>query len=154
MKFLNDLAGDNKIAFYLGLISLIVFLIMFFVSKKKRVPIFVGIADLVLQFVAIFFFAAFMIGLNKGEFSLTSLIFLVPLAISFFLTLRKPFPVWVKVFSVVAKLFFVLAGASVILLFIVLVISSFRKKEMGKSGLWEELKDIAKMGNDIGDSEP
>ncbi|MBQ6726583.1 MAG: hypothetical protein IJQ89_08410 [Bacteroidales bacterium] len=154
MKFLNDLAGDNKIAFYLGLISLIVFLIMFFVSKKKRVPIFVGIADLVLQFVAIFFFAAFMIVLNRGEFNLKWLIFLVPLAISIFLTLRKPFPVWVKVFSVVAKLFFVLAGASVILLFIVLVISSFRKKEMGKSGLWEELKDIAKMGNDIGDSEP
>ncbi len=154
MKILNDLAGDNKIAFYLGLISLIVFLIMFFVSKKKRIPIFVGIGDLVLQFVALIFFAVFMIGLNDGEFSLTSLIFLVPLAISAFLTLRKPFPVRHKVFSVVAKLLFVLSGASVILLFIVLIISLFRKKEMGKSGLWEELKDIAKTGNDIGDSEP
>ena len=155
MKILNDLAGDNKFAFYLGLVSLIVFLIMFLVSKKKRIPIFVGVVDLVLQCGAILFFAAFtMMAFDKGEFSLMALSFLAPLAVSVFLTFRKPFPAWVKVFSVVAKLFFVLAGASVILLFIILVISRFRKQDRDKASFWEELKDVAKMENNFGDSEP
>ena len=75
MNFLNDLAGDNKVAFYMGLVSLIVFLVMFFISKKKRVPIFVGVWDFVLDCVALVCFLIFMINVGKGEVKPLSFVF-------------------------------------------------------------------------------
>ena len=152
MNFLNDLAGDNKVAFYMGLVSLIVFLVMFFISKKKRVPIFVGVWDFVLDCVALVCFLIFMINVGKGEVKLLSFVFLVPLAISVFLSLRKPYSVGVKVFSIVGKAFFVLTGASLILLLIVLIISRMRK-ERSRTSFWEELKDIANTEYEGGDLE-
>ena len=131
---------------WIGVFSMIIFIILFRISKKKQAPIFMGVGDLIILIVALVTLSFVIQGTSMGEkFEIPYFILsLVLFFVSIFLTLRKPYALKDKIFSILSKLAFLLTGVCSVLLLLVWLVDASIRKEKGKSSLWQELKEISK----------
>lgn len=115
--------------FYMGLISLVVFFVLFRISYKKRIPIFFTIWDIVLLVISAIFMTFTIISIDQGDFSGIELVLaLIPFFISLFLTIRTSHPTNFKVISIICKLAFLLSAVVLFLILSILIFASKTKK--------------------------
>ena len=131
---------------WIGIFFVVLFIILFQISKRKMKPIFMGVGDLILLIVALVCFFAFIGTLMTSKEFQTPLLILsiVFFLISIFMTLRKPYSIQDKVFSICAKTVFILTGVSIIVLLVVWIGDAAIRKQKGKDSLWKELKEMSK----------
>ena len=141
-----------------GIVSLLIFFVMFRISYKKNYKIFIGIWDLVLLIVsAVAFVAAFVIPYYTEDVIwvvLSALLGAFTFGLSVRMSLKHCPTTSVKAISIIAKVAFL---SSVLILIIVIeYLRSQRKKELREKGYsnwdkfldyWDELKDLAYRGD-------
>lgn len=121
--------------FYMGLISLVVFFILFRISYKKRIPIFFTIWDIVLLVISAVFMTFTILSINQGNFSGILLVLaLIPFFISVFLTIRTSHPINFKVISIICKSAFLLSALVLFLITLTLLIADSSKERKDKYG--------------------
>ena len=141
-----------------GIVSLLIFFVLFRISYKKNYKIFIGIWDVVLLIVsAVAFVAAFAIPYYTEDVIwvvLSALLGAFTFGLSVRMSLKHCPTTSVKAISIVAKMAFL---SSVLILIIVIeYLRSQRKKELREKGYsnwdkfldyWDELKDLAYRGD-------
>lgn len=158
--------------FLLGIVSLIIFFILFRISYKKKLPIFIGVWDVVLLVVSAVFFAFYVNGNAIGESTATEslvllILSLIPFLGSMILTIKATNPLEMKILSIIAKCAFVLSALALLFILMFLFFTSKTKRtdslgrqmydERGHAEFtdtrawaklkkyWKEMKDLSRM---------
>ena len=159
----SDKDSNNRVLYVflvMGVISIVVFFVLFRISYKKRYPIIIGIWDLVLLVVSALALATALLLPSFSVDTIWAVISACVCALTFGISVHKSIKhcsdASVRVISIVAKVAFLLAALAIIM--VIIYLNEQRKKEVREKGYskswnkfmdyWDEVKDIAYRGDE------